>query len=76
MNDNIDRFIPLAFNIRDFNHPCSRSLKKNWLPWMGFEPTTLHSVRCSYQLSYRGSSGGWAESHIQIKAKYHNLISR
>ena len=31
--------------------------------------------RCSYQLSYRGSSAGWAESCIQI-LKHLNLINR
>ena len=37
---------------------------------MGLEPTTFCVLdRCSYPLSYRGSSAGWAESHIQIKAK-------
>ena len=30
------------------------------------------SRQCSYQLSYRGSSAGWAKSCIQIR-KHHNL---
>ena len=44
--------------------------RKNELPQVGLEPTTFCVLdRCSYPLSYRGSSAGWAESHIQIKAK-------
>ena len=37
------------------------------LPQVGLEPTTLYTLdRALYQLSYQGSSGGWAttKSHI------------
>ena len=45
-------------------HPRqSLSLEKNELPQVGLEPTTLYTLdRALYQLSYRGSSAGWAQS--------------
>ena len=38
------------------------------LPWVGLEPTTLYTLdRALYQLSYRGSSAGWAQiSHLIV----------
>ena len=43
-----------------------QSNTKNELPQMGLEPTTLYTLdRALYQLSYRGSSAGWAQiSHL------------
>ena len=40
--------------------------RKNELPQVGLEPTTLYTLdRALYQLSYRGSSAGWAQiSHL------------
>ena len=39
--------------------------RKNELPQVGLEPTTLYTLdRALYQLSYRGSSAGWAHVHI------------
>ena len=40
--------------------------RKNELPRVGLEPTTLYTLdRALYQLSYRGSSAGWAQiSHL------------
>ena len=36
--------------------------KKNELPRVGFEPTTLHTLdRALYQLSYQGNSAGWVK---------------
>ena len=42
--------------------------RKNELPQVGLEPTTLYTLdRALYQLSYRGSSAGWAQiSHMYI----------
>ena len=42
--------------------------RKNELPRVGLEPTTLHTLdRALYQLSYRGSSAGWAQiSHLIV----------
>ena len=38
-------------------------LEKNELPQVGLEPTTLYTLdRALYQLSYRGSSAGWAQN--------------
>ena len=35
--------------------------RKNELPQVGLEPTTLYTLeRALYQLSYQGSSAGWA----------------
>ena len=40
--------------------------RKNELPRVGLEPTTLYTLdRALYQLSYRGSSAGWAQ--IQVR---------
>ena len=37
--------------------------RKNELPQVGLEPTTLYTLdRALYQLSYRGSSAGWAQT--------------
>ena len=38
------------------------------LPWVGLEPTTLYTLdRALYQLSYQGSSAGWAQiSHLIV----------
>ena len=50
-------------------HPRqSLFLEKNELPRVGLEPTTLHTLdRALYQLSYRGSSAGWAQiSHLIV----------
>ena len=43
-------------------------LRKNELPQVGLEPTTLYTPdRALYQLSYRGSSAGWAQiSHLIV----------
>ena len=43
-------------------------LKKNELPQVGLEPTTLYTLdRALYQLSYQGSSAGWAQiSHVRV----------
>ena len=43
-------------------------LRKNELPRVGLEPTTLYTLdRALYQLSYRGSSAGWAQiSHLIV----------
>ena len=36
--------------------------KKNELPWVELETTTLYTLdRALYQLSYQGSSAGWAQ---------------
>ena len=44
--------------------------RKNELPRVGLEPTTLYTLdRALYQLSYRGSSAGWA----QISQANHQL---
>ena len=42
--------------------------RKNELPQVGLEPTTLYTLdRALYQLSYRGSSAGWAQiSHLIV----------
>ena len=42
--------------------------RKNELPRVGLEPTTLYTLdRVLYQLSYRGSSAGWAQiSHVHV----------
>ena len=42
--------------------------RKNELPRVGLEPTTLYTQdRVLYQLSYRGSSAGWAQiSHVHV----------
>ena len=42
--------------------------RKNELPQVGHEPTTLYTPdRALYQLSYRGSSAGWAQiSHLIV----------
>ena len=42
--------------------------RKNELPRVGLEPTTLYTLdRALYQLSYRGSSAGWAQiSHLIV----------
>ena len=42
--------------------------KKNELPQVGLEPTTLYTLdRALYQLSYRCSSAGWAQiSHLIV----------
>ena len=47
--------------------------RKNELPRVGLEPTTLYTLdRALYQLSYRGSSAGWAQiSHLIV-----HLINR
>ena len=47
--------------------------RKNELPRVGLEPTTLYTLdRALYQLSYRGSSVGWAQiSHLIV-----HLINR
>ena len=50
-------------------HPRqSPFLRKNELPYVGLEPTTLYTLdRALYQLSYRGSSAGWAQiSHLIV----------
>ena len=41
---------------------------KNELPQVGLEPTTLYTLdKALYQLSYRGSSAGWAQiSHLIV----------
>ena len=47
--------------------------RNNELSRAGFEPTTFCVLdRCSYPLSYRGSSAGWDKSHVhvQLKAKH------
>ena len=46
-------------------HPRLTSPRKN-APQVGFEPTPLYSPdRALYQLSYRGSTAGWAQiSHL------------
>ena len=39
--------------------------RKNELPQVGLEPTTLYTLdRALYQLSYRGSSAGWTQISI------------
>ena len=42
--------------------------RKNELPQVGLELTTLYTLdRALYQLSYRGSSAGWAQiSHLIV----------
>ena len=42
--------------------------RKNEMPQVGLEPTTLYTLdRALYQLSYRGSSAGWAQiSHLIV----------
>ena len=41
--------------------------RKNELPQVGLEPTTLYTLdRALYQLSYRGSSAGWAHVHVTL----------
>ena len=42
--------------------------RKNELPQVGLEPTTLYTPdRALYQLSYRGSSAGWVQiSHLIV----------
>ena len=42
--------------------------RKNELPRVGLEPTTLYTLdRALYQLSYRGSPAGWAQiSHLIV----------
>ena len=42
--------------------------RKNELPQVGLEPTTLYTLDGAlYQLSYRGSSAGWAQiSHLIV----------
>ena len=42
--------------------------KKNELPRVGLEPTILYTLdRALYQLSYQGSSAGWAQiSHLIV----------
>ena len=42
--------------------------RKNELPQVGLEPTTLYTLdKALYQLSYRGSSAGWAQiSHLIV----------
>ena len=44
------------------------SPKKNELPRVGLEPTTLYTLdRALHQLSYRGNSAGWAQiSHLIV----------
>ena len=50
------------------SHLEANEKKKNELPQVGFEPTTLFTPdRCSYQLSYQGSPAGW----VQIKHLIH-----
>ena len=42
---------------------------KKKLPRVGFEPTTVRLLGvCSYQLSYRGSSAGWARITYTIQS--------
>ena len=50
---------------------------KEKLAASGGTPTHDHQLakRCSYQLRYRGSSPGWAESCISTKLNHHNLIN-
>ena len=38
---------------------------ENELPQARLDRDSLHSRQMLYQLSYRGSSAGWVESHIQ-----------
>ena len=42
--------------------------RKNELPQVGVEPTTLYTLdRALYELNYRGSSAGWAQiSHLIV----------
>ena len=41
--------------------------RKNELPRVGLEPTTLYTLdRALYQLSYRGSSAGWAHMYMYV----------
>ena len=44
---------------------------ENELPQVGLEPTALYTLdRALYQLSYRGSSAGWAQSHMYMYKQY------
>ena len=44
--------------------------KKNELPQVGLEPTTLHTLdRALYQLRYRGTSAGWAQIFMYMYMK-------
>ena len=52
--------------------------RKNELPQVGLEPTTLYTLdRALYQLSYRGSSAGWAQiSHLIVHLMNTCTLSR
>ena len=43
--------------------------RKNELPQVGLEPTTLYSLdRALYQLSYQGSTAGWAHMYMYMNS--------
>ena len=53
----------------DYCNPrCACAPRVNELPRVGLEPTTLYTLdRALYQLSYRGSTAGWAQiSHLIV----------
>ena len=53
----------------DYCNPrCACAPRVNDLPRVGLEPTTLYTLdRTLYQLSYRGSTAGWAQiSHLIV----------
>ena len=53
---------------RQSNTAHPRQSQKNELPRVGLKPKTLYNLdRALYQLSYRGSSAGWAQiSHLIV----------
>ena len=60
-----------AYHVEEEKHSTPKAVifpRKNELPQVGLEPTTLYTLdRALYQLSYRGSSASWAQiSHLIV----------